>query len=73
MNSEAWLDKAERLRSELARLQGAEGIEASTPVPEDREARERVAIARWLRTEFSDEAPDDTNTLALFPETAFRA
>ena len=73
MNSEAWLDKAERLRSELARLHAAEGNEFIGLVPEAREARERVAIARWLRTEFSDEAPDDTNTLALFPESAFRA
>jgi hypothetical protein len=68
MNSEAWLEKAERLRGELTRLHAAEFDEIVTPNTEEREARERVAIARWLRSEFSDELPDDPNTLALFPE-----
>ena len=73
MNSEVWLEKAERLRDELTRLHAAELDEIVTPNPEERDARERVAIARWLRCEFSDEAPEDTNTLALFPEQVGRA
>jgi hypothetical protein len=59
-----WLEKAERLRTELTRLNSAQidGIVDALP---DREAQERVVIARWLRTEFSDEPPPDTATLAL--------
>jgi hypothetical protein len=66
MATATWLEKAERLRTELARLNSAQidGIVDSTP---DRESQERVVIARWLRTEFSDEPPEDTKTLTLFP------
>jgi hypothetical protein len=68
MNSEAWLEKAERLRSELSRLHTAEFDEIVTPHPEERDARERVAIARWLRSEFSDAPPEDTATMPLFEQ-----
>jgi hypothetical protein len=58
MDHESWLERAERLRGELARLDAAQRQD---------ESLERVAIARWLRNEFSDEPPEDTATLALFP------
>jgi hypothetical protein len=58
MNHETWLERAERLRGELARLETAQ--------IEDESAK-RVALARWLRAEFSDEPPEDTATLTLFP------
>lgn len=60
-----WLEKADRLRTELARLNSAQidGIvdEATS------HSQERVLIARWLRQEFSNEPPEDTATLTLFP------
>jgi hypothetical protein len=58
MNHESWLERADRLRAELARLD---------PSQLEDESLLRVALARWLRAEFSDEAPEDTATLALFP------
>jgi hypothetical protein len=66
MATAQWLECAERLRRELAQLNSAliDGVEDS---PETREAHERILIARWLRAEFSDEPPEDTATLALFP------
>jgi hypothetical protein len=73
MKAEAWLERAERLRHELARLHTAEVDEMIEPSADERETRERVVIARWLRSEFSDEPPEDTATLALFPENAGRA
>jgi hypothetical protein len=72
MNPEAWLDRAERLRHELARLRAAELDEMVEPSADEHDARERVTIARWLREEFSAEPPEDTATLAFFPETAAR-
>ena len=70
MNSEAWLERAERLRHELVRLHAAELDEMMVPSVDERESRERVVIASWLRSEFGDEPPEDTATLALFPENA---
>ena len=72
MNSEAWLDRAERLRHELTRLHAAELDEMLEPSADERETRERVVIARWLRSEFSDEPPEDSTTLALFPDNGDR-
>jgi len=68
MNAGAWLERAERLRHELTRLRAAELDEMSETRTDEHDARERVVIARWLRREFSDEPPEDTKTLALFPE-----
>jgi hypothetical protein len=59
MNSNAWLEKAEQLRTELARV-------PEVRRHEDRESLERVVIARFLRQQFSDEPPEDTATLSLF-------
>jgi len=70
MNAEAWLERAERLRHELTRLRAAELEEMIEPSPDEHDTRERVVIARWLRSEFSDEPPEDTKTLALFPEAS---
>ncbi len=66
MNPNAWLEKAERLRSTIARLRDARPGENETAHDEP-EHLERVAIAHWLREEFSDEPPEDTATLTLFP------
>jgi hypothetical protein len=68
MNSEAWLEKAERLRGELTRLHAAEVDEIVEPSTDERETRERVTIARWLRSEFSDAPPEDTATMSLFEQ-----
>lgn len=57
MNLESWLDKADRLRGEFAR------VDPSQP---DYETQQRLALARWLRTEFSEEPPEDRDTLPLF-------
>jgi len=73
MNTETWLEKAERLRGELTRLHAAEVNEFMAPALADHEARERITIAHWLRSEFSDEPPVDNATLALFPESALQA
>lgn len=70
MNAEAWLERAERLRHELTRLRAMELDEMSGTRTDELDARERVVIARWLRSEFSDEPPEDTKTLALFPEVS---
>lgn len=73
MNSEEWLEKAERLRSTLADLREAHRPEfpATAPVGfAPPEALERVAIAHWLRQEFSDRPPEDTQTLPLFAGSA---
>jgi hypothetical protein len=68
MNSEEWLEKAERLRSTLAYLREAHRpcAAASTVDFAPPEALERVAIAHWLRQEFSAHPPEDTQTLPLF-------
>ena len=58
MNHESWLERADRLRGELARLDGAQLDDGAVT---------RVVIARWLRAEFSTEPAEDTATLALFP------
>jgi hypothetical protein len=56
MNHESWLEKAERLRVHLDGL------------PHD--VDKTIAIAIWLRLEFSEERPNDTATMALFPREA---
>jgi hypothetical protein len=68
MSSEKWLEKAERLRTELTHLTQSQLDQFIEPGRDEREALERVTIARWLKNEFSDERPEDTATLALFPE-----
>ena len=70
MSSHTWLEKAERLRSELARLRAAHGFPVVAAGASDETARERIAIAQWLRSEFSEEPPEDTATLALFPDVS---
>lgn len=60
MATTTWLEKAERLRSELAHVRTGDAA--------IRESQERAVIASWLRSEFSDEPPPDTKTLALFPQ-----
>ena len=64
MNPNSWLERAERLRSSLARLRQTEGHDETTE--EHLESVERVTIAHWLREEFADEPPEDTQTLPLF-------
>lgn len=70
MNSEAWLEKAERLRSTLADLREARRTEIThlhAVLPLDAPATlERVAIAHWLRQEFSEQPAEDTQTMPLF-------
>lgn len=56
MNHETWLEKAARLRTHLDALPDG--------------ADQQITIAIWLRQEFSDEAVEDTATLALFPSDA---
>jgi hypothetical protein len=62
MSAHTWLEKAEELRLEMARVRSQETDVAG------QESLERLAIARWLRTEFSAEPAEDTQTLALFPD-----
>ena len=50
MDSESWLEKAERLRTILESLDRAAGLSV-----EDVAARESITIALWLRHEFSEE------------------
>jgi hypothetical protein len=50
MDSETWLEKAERLRSLLLRPGQAPGFDN-----DETAARERIKIALWLRREFADE------------------
>jgi hypothetical protein len=59
MNPNDWLEKAEQLRTELARL-------PEVRRHEDRETLERAVIARFLRHQFSGEPPEDTATIPLF-------
>ena len=66
MNRNTWLERAERLRSSLAHLRQTEAYDE--PTVDHLESIERVAIAHWLREEFSEEPPEDNGTLALFPE-----
>ena len=54
MDSESFLQKAERLQSLLHRLS-----EAPPLAPEDAEAREQIAIAVWLHDEFRAVARED--------------
>ena len=49
MEAETWLEMAERLRGELGRVQRAK-LET-----DDRAIVERMTIALWLRSEFSEE------------------
>ena len=65
MNPNPWLEKAERLRSTIASLRQV-GTSENEPGEEGPAAMERLAIAHWLRQEFSDEPPEDTATLPLF-------
>ena len=62
MSAQIWLEKAEELRLEMARVRSQDVADVG-----GREALERLAIARWLRTEFSAEPAEDTQTLTLFP------
>jgi hypothetical protein len=65
MNPNDWLEKAERLRSTLALVR--EVNRPDIPYAHDTpEGRERVTIAHWLRHEFSEDPPEDTQTLSLF-------
>ncbi len=60
METETWLEKAERLRSSLAQRQDG------APAPSDEAAaRERITIALWLRREFSAEAVQEDTSLPL--------
>ena len=61
-----WNEKAERLRAELARIEAARSDEAVQDESFEH-AQQRSVISRWLRQEFSNEPPEDTQTLALFP------
>lgn len=54
MDSESFLQKAERLQAVLHRLS-----EAPPLSPEDAEAREQIAIAVWLHDEFRAVARED--------------
>jgi len=65
MNPNAWLEKAERLRSTIAQLRDAQRGD-NEHAHDEPENLERVAIAHWLRQEFSDEPPDNTATMPLF-------
>ncbi|MES2693555.1 MAG: hypothetical protein V4773_08785 [Verrucomicrobiota bacterium] len=54
MDSETFLQKAERLRAVLDRLSD------SPPLPPDEAtARETIAIAVWLHDEFGPSTPED--------------
>lgn len=68
----AWLEKAEQLQGTLAHLKAAPPADAGVVDSDEQEAMKRLTIARWLRAEFSDEPPEDTATLALFPEESAR-
>lgn len=48
MDTETWLQKAERLRLALEQLPPRPALE-----PDEAAARESIAIALWLRREFS--------------------
>lgn len=58
MDSETWLEKAERLRSCLAR-----GASARIEDDDVAIARDRMKIALWLRTEFGEEDGRAENVL----------
>jgi hypothetical protein len=61
MNSETWLEKATRLQRSLARRDTARLAD------EDAAARERIELALWLRHEFSEAAPDESNVITFPP------
>lgn len=69
MSTQIWLEKAERLRAQLQQLKAAQFDQLTTPTRAETEFIERVAIAEFLRGEFSDERLDDTAT-ALLPFAA---
>jgi hypothetical protein len=66
MPSESWLQRAERLRSTLSRVRDSQRVDTEA-FHHDPADVERVAIAHWLREEFSEEPHEDTATLPLFP------
>lgn len=68
MSSEIWNEKATRLRSALENVNSAllDGFEDSS---KKRRELEEATIARFLRREFSDEPPEDTQTMRLFENT----
>jgi hypothetical protein len=66
VNANHWLEKAERLRSTLTRLKTIDDHSAAL---DGLDSIERVAIAHWLRQEFSDEPGEDTQTLPLFADS----
>ncbi len=59
MDSETWLDKAARLQRSLAGTG-----ERRNPDDENAE-RDRIKIALWLRQEFDDRPPEDSNVVAF--------
>lgn len=58
METESWMEKAERLRVELER-------ELGSTVTSNGAVKARETIARWLRDEFAAVPPDDTAQLPL--------
>jgi len=62
MDSETWLEKAERLRLVLEELNAVKGLRA-----DEAAEREIVTIAIWLRNEFAAETPtlDETSALSI--------
>ena len=67
MNTNPWLEKAERLRCTLTRLKE---LHDYPTLHDGLDSLERVAIAHWLRQEFPEEPIDDAQTLPLLPATA---
>jgi hypothetical protein len=61
MNSETWIEKAQRLQGALTR-----GEKSSAFDGDEAAARERVEIALWLRREFSDEPPAESDVVVPF-------
>jgi hypothetical protein len=58
MNSETWLDKADRLQRSLVRPGQPAAFD-----DDETAARERIKIALWLRREFSHETERGENVV----------
>lgn len=58
MDTESWVERAERLRLELEREHGFATASKSA-------AKARETIARWLRDEFAGAPPNDAAQLPL--------
>ena len=65
MSSEIWSEKAARLRSALENVNLAM-LDGFGDSPKTRREIEEATIARFLRSEFSDEPPEDTKTETFF-------